>query len=598
MEYIEAKLDEIYNFWFKTNDKCDEYYDFWFDKSVDNIIKEKYENFLINEFTDDYTIKLFETETDIKRMISVIILYDQFTRNLYRGTEKMYINDDIACACVCHIFDTGIDKKILENYGLAPYLFMLIVLRHQKQSTLIYYVLNKLNELERNYINNTLFYKFKLATLKNIETLTDDIINISNNDLIYNINDYNDIIDEKCYTELKVYNTTYIENIVKSFIIKNDIKKLSISLSGGVDSMVLLNICNKLYKSGIIEYINAIHINYNNRDIISKREEEFLIKYCGSIGVPLLLKNIIHIKRDTLDRNFYEEHTKNIRFNVYKYSAKNYGTEGVILGHHADDYSENILTNIIKSRDILDLGVMKEMSIINDIKILRPLIIIPKSYIYEYSENYKIPYFKDTTPDWSIRGIMRRQVFPLIKDKLNDNINKTLYNLGKQAEEYSEIIQNYVIKPITNRIKEYKYGLMLEIGEDNKLPNNIWSNIIRVMSYKLKLSSITNKNFDEVYKVISNKKSQQIELSNGGLLIIDNNIIYYFNNIFKNKMNDLRNGIGIEFIEVNNEKKQMGLNNIIDGYIIYSRDTRKKLIKNMILRVYSNGTDKLFKIKF
>ena len=77
------------------------------------------------------------------------------------------------------------------------------------------------------------------------------------------------------------------------------------------------------------------------------------------------------------NRKEFEEYSKKLRYNGYqKFIDKSYF--GVMLGHHKDDVIENIFTNLMYGRNILDLTVIKEVSIKNDIKFLRPMINYPK----------------------------------------------------------------------------------------------------------------------------------------------------------------------------------------------------------------------------
>ena len=71
---------------------------------------------------------------------------------------------------------------------------------------------------------------------------------------------------------------------------------LIISLSGGVDSMVILYILKKIFNKNII----AGHINYKNREETDK-EEEFLKDYCEFLDVKLECIQM-NVRRGTIKR--------------------------------------------------------------------------------------------------------------------------------------------------------------------------------------------------------------------------------------------------------------------------------------------------------
>ena len=152
---------------------------------------------------------------------------------------------------------------------------------------------------------------------------------------------------------------------IKSFINLQNIRNVIISLSGGVDSMVLTYIlkCISLSDKNIKLY--CCHLNYNNRRE-SKDEALFLIDWCNCNNIILEVKNIQHITRGDKNRGVYEEETRNIRYEYYKELVLKYDCDGVMLGHHRDDLSENVFNNIMRGRkSITDLSVLKNQNIVD-----------------------------------------------------------------------------------------------------------------------------------------------------------------------------------------------------------------------------------------
>ena len=59
-------------------------------------------------------------------------------------------------------------------------------------------------------------------------------------------------------------------------------------------------------------------------------EKEFVKDYCNKLHIPFYVRDITELNRSTLkDRAFYEQYTKNIRYDCYK----NLG-DIIILGHN------------------------------------------------------------------------------------------------------------------------------------------------------------------------------------------------------------------------------------------------------------------------
>ena len=88
---------------------------------------------------------------------------------------------------------------------------------------------------------------------------------------------------------------------INSFCATNILNKQSkviVSLSGGIDSMVLVTIL-KLLGCTVI----AVHINYNNR-AETREEQKFLELWCNYNGIKLHTKVITNIKRATSKRRY------------------------------------------------------------------------------------------------------------------------------------------------------------------------------------------------------------------------------------------------------------------------------------------------------
>lgn len=312
--------------------------------------------------------------------------------------------------------------------------------------------------------------------------------------------------------------TTFINIINKN--IQNKKEPLIISLSGGVDSMVLMHVLQKLKKTFV-----AFHINYNNRNE-TNLEAEFLRDYCSINRIPFIYESI-EIKRGSIKRSDYEIRTKNIRFDKYKQLLSDYKSDCILLGHHRDDVIENIFNNICRGRNILDLSVIKKENIISNVLIVRPMLDIFKIDILSYANYYDIPYFKDTTPDWCLRGIFRRKIYPLISLAYKNNIKENLLSMAEQSTEWNDIIEKDIILPFLNSIEYTASNIKFNIYKHKDYSITFWHEIFIRLFHKYGKNSLSKKSIQNL--IISFDKNKTIELSKDTNCIINNyNIIILF----------------------------------------------------------------------
>ncbi len=271
---------------------------------------------------------------------------------------------------------------------------------------------------------------------------------------IFDYNNFNNILEYIPNINYKIveqiYNNHILITSVDNFCKKQNTSIFIVSLSGGVDSMVLITIL-KYLKYQVI----GAHINYNNR-YESYNEEKFLEQWCAFNNIKLYIRSINDIKRANNKRSDYEIITKNIRLDFYKEIMEKENAELVLLAHHKDDIVENIFANVCRGRYILDLAVIKERSLISNIFIGRPMIQFYKDVILDFAKIYQIPYFKDTTPNWSVRGKYRKQIYPLIEDAFTKNVKNNLIEISNQSDQWNKLIKEEIIKPFMNNVKWYE----------------------------------------------------------------------------------------------------------------------------------------------
>ena len=463
----------IYNFW-------KEHPNYWI--SIDN--KEKadleiytrfYNDIIIEHYTDNIHNDKFITCT--KTFIGYIILCDQFFRHFNRYLGLGEFNIESYRKKAIYYLDQKTDNYYLqldENelfFCLMPYKHLG---NYVKCITITIQWCKFNNKIIKECSILSKFFNDTYAKYHTKENIKSKVIT-KHNIQCYNADNICDYYPDKYKSQNWVefiktpFNNNPLQNWYNNLKQKIGDRNITVSLSGGVDSMVILCLLRNLNIS-----VSATHIIYGNREV-SNEEYSFIATYCNRLSVPLFSYRIEFLKRNEIDRAFYEKMTRDIRFNLYK-SLDTSDNPVIILGHIEDDVIENIWTNLSKCQHLHNLGKMSSSEIQENVQIERPFLNTKKNQIYDLSEKFGIPYLKNTTPLWSNRGKFRENFYNSLHAQFGEIVDKNIVMVANIIKSQYEIIEKIVYRPILESFNNNKLDITLAIQANLDLSG--WTYII------------------------------------------------------------------------------------------------------------------------
>jgi len=223
----------------------------------------------------------------------------------------------------------------------------------------------------------------------------------------------------------------FSKHIKKEFKFLNK-SKLLVCVSGGVDSMVLINLLNRFNYD-----VSIAHCNFNLRNEESDLDENFVKNYAFSNSIPFFSKSFV----TKLPKHSMQMAARNLRYEWFYEILKTEKLDYIITAHHLDDSLETFILNLSRASGIEGLTGIKKL---NDL-IVRPLLVFSKKEILNYAKANNIKWREDSTNKNNNyqRNQIRNEIIPLLK-KLHPNFldqsNKTMTFL----KESSLIIDNYI----------------------------------------------------------------------------------------------------------------------------------------------------------
>lgn len=224
-----------------------------------------------------------------------------------------------------------------------------------------------------------------------------------------------------------------------NLIDKND--KIVIGVSGGPDSMCLLNVLYKLKEKLGISIVVA-HINHMIREE-AEDETRYVENYCLNINVPCFVKRIDVTKKSIDEKIGTEEAGRKARYDFFEEVANQVGANKIATAHNANDNVETILMNIFRGSGSSGL---KGIEPIRDGKFIRPLIECERNDIENYCEENKLQPKIDKSNFENVytRNKIRNIIIPQLKEEFNPNLIQSINKMSALLREENDFIEQYV----------------------------------------------------------------------------------------------------------------------------------------------------------
>lgn len=298
-----------------------------------------------------------------------------------------------------------------------------------------------------------------------------------------------------------------LETIKKYNMLSNN-DKVVVAVSGGPDSMALLNILYNLKNELNIELYVA-HVNHMIRSVADS-ETAYVKQFCEDRSIKCYIKKIDVLKRAELDKISTEEAGRNVRYDFFEEVYKKINADKIAIAHNANDNAETILMNIIRGTGISGL---KGIEPVRADKYIRPLIETKRAEIEEYCKNKELnpKYDESNYENIYTRNKIRNLLIPYIKEEFNPNIIESLNKLSNLAMVENKYIDKLVLKEYEKIVKKdfnnesTNQEIILNLKEFNILDNFMKNKIIMYSVFKLfgTTKGIEKKHIEDIVKLCS-----------------------------------------------------------------------------------------------
>jgi tRNA(Ile)-lysidine synthase len=303
----------------------------------------------------------------------------------------------------------------------------------------------------------------------------------------------------------------------QQFIKKEDLfspkDKLFLAVSGGVDSVVLCELCKQAGYD-----FSITHCNFQLRGEESERDEEFVTKFGEKYKVEIKVKKFDTEKFAEENKMSIQEAARVLRYEWFdelvnsELSMVNKKTEThthhspftihLLTAHHANDNAETVLMNFCRGTGLHGLtGIPVSYG-----NIKRPLLIFTKDELMHFAKEHKLDFVEDSSNLSSkyTRNLFRNEIIPAIS-KVYPQVNE---NLNDNIDRFKEIEKLYKLA-----VGDIKKKLVKEKGSEWHIPvKQLMSYDNRALIYGIITDfGFNEKQIDEVIKLAESDSGRYID---------------------------------------------------------------------------------------
>ena len=229
--------------------------------------------------------------------------------------------------------------------------------------------------------------------------------------------------------------------------------RLLVAVSGGLDSMVLVDLCLKLDLN-----IYLAHCNFNLRGNESNENEDLVKTYAKTHSIKLFTNRFDTIGYANSTKQSTQMAARQLRYDWFESLQEQQRFDFVLTAHHADDNLETFLINLSRGTGLEGLT---GIPVING-SIVRPLLQFTRHEILDFATTENLKWHEDSSNKKMIylRNNLRHSIIPLLKDT-NPSFMDSFYKTQKYLNESQSVLEDYIL--------EIKDRVIVSVSEDQIL---------------------------------------------------------------------------------------------------------------------------------
>ncbi|MCI8384622.1 MAG: tRNA lysidine(34) synthetase TilS [Clostridia bacterium] len=311
-----------------------------------------------------------------------------------------------------------------------------------------------------------------------------------------------------------------VENTILKYQLIEKGDKLVVAVSGGPDSICLLDYLRQCSQFNLSFHIIVAHLNHGLRKEADE-EEEYVKNYCEKNEIEFYAKRIDVEKLAHTNKIGTEEAGRMARYEFLNEVLVQTDATKIAIAHNKNDNIETIFLNLLRGSGVEGLkGIEPKRG-----NIIRPLIECERFEIEKYCEENQLQPRIDKTNLENIyqRNKIRNIVIPYIQKEFNPNIIKTMERLCDIVTKEDEYMEHQAQDSYQKLlIDEKESEITIHLKEFNLLETVIKARLIRYIIKRLfgSSKSIEKIHIEDIIKLCSNNVGNKYLTPNKNIKVL------------------------------------------------------------------------------
>ena len=240
-------------------------------------------------------------------------------------------------------------------------------------------------------------------------------------------------------------------------------KKLLLATSGGLDSMVMVDLFRKLSFE-----IAIAHCNFQLRGVESFEDQNFVQHYAEANEIKLF---VTQFDTEAFAKDYKlstQVAARELRYNWFYELLETEEFDYVLTAHHADDNLETFLINLVRGTGLDGLtGIPAKNK-----NVIRPLLLFSRQEIEQYAKENNIDWREDSSnaSDKYLRNKIRHNLVPILKE-LNTDFLSSFHKTQLYLQESKTMVEDASIMVYQQVAKESGKDIHFDLNKLQQLPN-------------------------------------------------------------------------------------------------------------------------------